>query len=414
MDEKKIITTIDAVFSETIFPFKIKTASDLIASQMIPGGLSEIKQEKEKSDDHMSFAVKPTLVQYSTVVSKNLTPSTPSHSPSLSSPLPSESSHSISSPSNSSTMLNGNSQIMCTPIRAHSNTSPAPTPPILLPSDSEIIATPQTPTFIPATASQATVWQDSMIRKEMDGFDRNQRRRAATNVNYYGILQDVSPDDESNCNIKYLMLLCQGPFTYKEALETPDAEKFKQATVKEHDSFIANEVYDLVPPDLAIGHKPLNPKWVLTQKWDGTYKARLTVNGSRQRQGVDYFQSRADTLSIPLLRLFLCISLLFGMIPFQYDVPNAFLQSPMDTPVFLRQPAGFIVQGHEDWLWKLKKCVYGLKQASLQWKNIFEDFLIHQLGFVEVGYATCIYILKDSDQINAMVAIYVDDFILST
>ena len=67
---------------------------------------------------------------------------------------------------------------------------------------------------------------------------------------------------------------------------------------------------------------------------------------------------------------------MLGMTLMQYDVPSAFLQSPIDVTAYLRQPIGFIEPGKENWVWKLKKCVYGLCQASLQWRNEFHSFII--------------------------------------
>jgi hypothetical protein len=138
------------------------------------------------------------------------------------------------------------------------------------------------------------------------------------------------------------------------------------------------------------------------------------VNGNRQKQGVDFAQSRADTLSLPLLRFFLSVMLMLGMTLMQYDVPSAFLQSPIDVTAYLRQPIGFIEPGKENWVWKLKKCVYGLRQASLQWRNEFHSFITSKLNFTEIGYNSSSYLLKKDDIIKAILIVYVDDFILAT
>ena len=48
----------------------------------------------------------------------------------------------------------------------------------------------------------------------------------------------------------------------------------------------------------------------------------------------------------------------------QIDVKTAFLNSPIKDNIYLEQPPGSIQEGYEDKVWKLKECLYGLKQAS--------------------------------------------------
>ena len=55
---------------------------------------------------------------------------------------------------------------------------------------------------------------------------------------------------------------------------------------------------------------------------------------------------------------------------------------------------------------KLKKSLYGLKQASLNWHNMLKTVLSDR-GFVESISDLCVYITKD-----LIVLVYVDDCIL--
>ena len=75
-----------------------------------------------------------------------------------------------------------------------------------------------------------------------------------------------------------------------------DPVNYGNAVQKELDAFTEQKVFRLVP-------KPENeeiifPNWVLEQKWDGRYKARLTANGKRQIKGMNYDASFAATLSL--------------------------------------------------------------------------------------------------------------------
>ena len=50
----------------------------------------------------------------------------------------------------------------------------------------------------------------------------------------------------------------------------------------------------------------------------------------------------------------------------QMDVKTVFLNGDLDETIFMAQSEGFVVKGKEHMGCKLKKSIYGLKQASRQ------------------------------------------------
>jgi len=76
------------------------------------------------------------------------------------------------------------------------------------------------------------------------------------------------------------------------------------------------------------------------------------------------------------------------------------------------QPVGFIEEGKEHMVCKLKKSIYGLKQASRQWYLKFND-IITSFGFKENIVDRCIY-LKVSGSKFIFLILYVDDILLAT
>ncbi|CAL1356030.1 unnamed protein product [Linum trigynum] len=53
----------------------------------------------------------------------------------------------------------------------------------------------------------------------------------------------------------------------------------------------------------------------------------------------------------------------------QMDVKSAFLNGYLEEDIYVEQPPGYIVEGQEDKVLKLKKAWYGLKQAPRAWNS---------------------------------------------
>ena len=66
----------------------------------------------------------------------------------------------------------------------------------------------------------------------------------------------------------------------------------------------------------------------------------------------------------------------------QMDVKTVFLNEDLKEDVYMDQSVGFIEEGKKHMVCKLKKSIYGLKQASRQWYLKFND-TITSFGFEE-------------------------------
>ena len=88
---------------------------------------------------------------------------------------------------------------------------------------------------------------------------------------------------------------------------------------------------------------------------------------------------------------------------------TAFLNGTLEEEVFMRQPEGFVVEGQEHLVCKLKRSLYGLKQSPHCWNSILDEYL-KQLGFVRSTSDPCIYVGLDGEMI---VGVYVDDIIIA-
>ena len=78
--------------------------------------------------------------------------------------------------------------------------------------------------------------------------------------------------------------------------------------------------------------------------------------------------------------ILLSIAAHFNYEIWQIDVKIAFLNGNLKEEIYMKQPKGFIAKNQEHKVCKLKRSIYGLKQASRSW-NIRFDQAIKSFGF---------------------------------
>ena len=64
----------------------------------------------------------------------------------------------------------------------------------------------------------------------------------------------------------------------------------------------------------------------------------------------------------------------------QLDVKNAFLHGPLTETVYMHQPPGFKDKNNPNFVYHLKKSLYGLKQEPRAWFQQFGSFMT-KMGF---------------------------------
>nr|CAE05252.2 OSJNBb0115I09.14 [Oryza sativa Japonica Group] len=96
-------------------------------------------------------------------------------------------------------------------------------------------------------------------------------------------------------------------------------------------------------------------------------------------------------------------------IPNYYEV---YLGEDIGKDVYMAEPEGFIMEGKDHLACKLKKSIYGLKQASRQWYLKFDE-IIKRFGFKENEVDNCIYINTKGGKFIILV-LYVDDILLAS
>ncbi|KAF0889811.1 hypothetical protein E2562_032865 [Oryza meyeriana var. granulata] len=108
------------------------------------------------------------------------------------------------------------------------------------------------------------------------------------------------------------------------------------------------------------------PAWVYKVKKNAAgevikHKARLVAKGYVQQPGVDFDEVFAPVARIESVRLLLALAAQEGWPVHHMDVKSAFLNGELVEEVYVRQPPGFTVVGHEDKVLRLDKALYGLR-----------------------------------------------------
>jgi len=67
---------------------------------------------------------------------------------------------------------------------------------------------------------------------------------------------------------------------------------------------------------------------------------------------------------------------------YQLDVKSTFLNGELKELVNVNQPPGFERKGKQEYVYKLDKNLYGLKQALRAWNKKIDSFLVQQ-GFMK-------------------------------
>jgi len=186
--------------------------------------------------------------------------------------------------------------------------------------------------------------------------------------------------------------------SWSEAMRSPEREYWIGGARDKLRSLAHMHVFVLVPrSDIPRGRRPLKGKLVCKRKQDDAgnivhYKVRYVARGYAQQYGVYYDKTTAPTARLESFRAILHIAATKGWDIQQIDVKTTFLHGilPEDETAYLEQPKGFEEPGKEDWVMRLMKSIYGLKQAGRIWNQTFNK-AVTDWGFQRMESDLCIY-----------------------
>jgi transposase InsO family protein len=232
------------------------------------------------------------------------------------------------------------------------------------------------------------------------------RHKFPKNLGRLALVPDALSAHHSTTAVSHLYLSEDSePRTYKQAISGTDAARWNEAMEEEISALRRNDTYDVVPKP--SDRKIIDCKWIykikrLADASIERYKARGVGKGYSQTPGEDYDEIFAPVVRYESLRLLLAICAHFGWKPRQFDVKSAFLYGELSEDIYMRPLPGYEEDGM---VWKLKKCLYGLKQSAREWYAKLSRSLLAK-GFRTSNFDPCVFV-HHSERIY--ISIYVDD-----
>ncbi|GJX53142.1 zinc finger, CCHC-type containing protein [Tanacetum coccineum] len=168
--------------------------------------------------------------------------------------------------------------------------------------------------------------------------------------------------------------------------------------------------------EIVQGMRALGCKWIFKRKLnvDGTvekFKARLVIQGFKQKSRIDRFDTYAPVARISTIRLLISMASIHSLIIYQMDVKTAFLNGELEEEVYMNQPLGFVLSGNENKVCKLVKSLYRLKQAPKQWHQKFDEVILSN-GYLCNQADKCVYSKFDEPDKGVAICLYVDDMLI--
>ena len=203
------------------------------------------------------------------------------------------------------------------------------------------------------------------------------------------------------------------PKTYREAMSCADAEEWKQSIETEVNTLLANNTFEVMnKADIPDGRRLVKSKWVFKVKRDSqgnflSRKTRLVAKGFTEIPGVDYFEVFHPVGKGVTLRLLCAKAACRGLQLYHVDIKGAFLHATLQEEIYMQLPEGTGLEecGSSPCVVKLKKSLYGLKQAGRDWYVAHSDVLL-EIGFQRSMVDPCLF---HHPQHDIWVHMYVDD-----
>ena len=198
--------------------------------------------------------------------------------------------------------------------------------------------------------------------------------------------------------------------SYEEARRRSDWPKWRKAIDVELENLKTAGTWEVV--ERPEGTNVVDSKWVFRLKKDAEgrvvkWKARLVARGFTQIYGVDYFETFAPVARLASIRTILAIAARNYWEIDMFDFHSAYLNGVLDEDIYMEQPPYHEEKDRSHYVVKLKKSLYGLKQAGRKWYDSLRHSLA-EVGLTRSAADPAVFYARVGVDI-VVLAIHVDD-----
>ncbi len=99
----------------------------------------------------------------------------------------------------------------------------------------------------------------------------------------------------------------------------------------------------------------------------------MVVKGFSQQRGINFDETFSPIAKYDSIKTVLVIVIAKDLDLTQFDIKIAYLYANLKEEIYMCQLKGFISKRQEEKVCLLKKNLYGLKQADIEWNKKFND-----------------------------------------
>ncbi len=237
----------------------------------------------------------------------------------------------------------------------------------------------------PSACLAGEIWDDVELEGEVEEEEEDIEFESELDVcgcaSHHDLSAFVAPVQGTHCehcgNMPLLFTLAamssSDEPTYRDAMAGPEKDNWLAAMKDELTRINKMGTYELVehPRNANI----VGSVWALRKKRDehnnvAKFKARLCAQGFSQVPGIDYTQTASPTARTSSFRFALALAAALDLEVHQIDFKNVYLNGKLEKTIYMRQPPDFAAPGKENFVWRLRKALYSLKQAGLMWYKV--------------------------------------------
>jgi hypothetical protein len=210
--------------------------------------------------------------------------------------------------------------------------------------------------------------------------------------------------------------------SYKNAMAGPHGPQWNAAAMKELKAHADRGTWQYVPAaNLPPNANVITCRWVWKVKYanvqgkESLFKARLVARGFQQREGIDYNEVFAPTVSYTSVKILLALTATNGWHLIGIDVNTAFLYAEMKEEVYMRHPEGLDVPCDErgnPMVLRLMRSLYGTKQANRNWSQLLTKTLL-EFGLIQSQSDQGMYFIRKGENL-ALLSAFVDDMFIGS